>query len=158
MTGLGPGAGGDALSVGRGAPTSRSCWRASTAGGKPTGGHRPARAVGKVRRAAARQGLAVDQLPDYGTDRLDQVVLSRPGPQPAPEQLGEENDSGPAEADDQDAGSAPPPRSAAGEGEAATRTGGPDHGRPTVSGNTFNGPTALVIGDHTRQHNRFGSP
>ncbi|MFF4421048.1 hypothetical protein ACFY04_09715 [Streptomyces sp. NPDC001549] len=134
------------------------------AGGKPAGGHRPACAVGKVRRAAAREGLAVDQSPDTGTDRLDELVLSRPGPQPgrqpAPEQLGEENHSGPAEADGQDAGSAPPPppRPAAGKGEAATRTGGPDHGGPAVSGNTFNGPTALVIGDHPRQHNRFASP
>ncbi|MCX4524183.1 MULTISPECIES: hypothetical protein [unclassified Streptomyces] len=56
------------------------------------------------------------------------MAPSRPGLQPAPEHLGEENDSGPAEADDQDAG------------------------------NTFNKPTALVIGDHTRQHNRIGSP
>lgn len=127
-------------------------------GAEPAGGHRPAWAVDTVRRATAREGLPVDRSPDTGTDRPDGVVRSRPGPRPAAERLGEENDSGQAEADDQDAGSAPSSWPAAGKGEAATRPCGPHHGGPTVSGNTFDGPTALAIGDHTRQHNLFGSP
>ncbi|MEV7124003.1 NACHT domain-containing protein [Kitasatospora griseola] len=119
------------------------------AGGEPAGGHRHAWAVGKVRRAEAREEPAVDQVPE----RLGEEAGS--GPAEVAWRTPRTLEPAPAKAAEQGTGSAQPSRPDADEGEAAARTAGPDRGRSTVSGNTFNGPTASVIGDNGVQNNYF---
>ncbi|OKI07083.1 hypothetical protein AMK13_16015 [Streptomyces sp. CB02056] len=126
-------------------------------------------AVRKARRVAGRMDAEVDQALDAGMDRLHEVVVSRLDDEPALDWMTEEADAGLTEptphtrrqlerslgtAAAQDAAFAATLRQAV----EALHAADPGHGGPALSGNTFNGPTAIVMGDHGRQDNHFGSP
>ncbi|MFB7475201.1 hypothetical protein [Kitasatospora sp. NPDC056184] len=130
-------------------------------------------AVGKARRVAGRVDAEVDQALDAGMDHLHEVVVSRLGAdEPALERIREEAGSGLAEptartreqlelaleqAAARDTGFAAALRLAVEAVAAGARAAaGAGRGGEAVSGNTFNGPTALVVGDHARQDNHFG--
>ncbi|MBD0671372.1 chromosome partitioning protein [Streptomyces sp. CBMA156] len=130
-------------------------------------------AVGKAKRVAGRVDEEVDGALDAGMDRLHDVVLTRLGTEPALERMVEEAGSGLEEptartrqrlelaledAAENDTDFAGTLRQAVEEVEAVKAAVDPGHGGPTVSGNTFNGPTAVMLGDHGRQDNHFGSP
>ncbi|MET8545369.1 hypothetical protein ABZW03_32740 [Kitasatospora sp. NPDC004799] len=125
-------------------------------------------AVRKARRVAGRMDAEVDQALDAGMDRLHEVVVSRLDAEPALEWLTEEADDGLPEptrntrrqleralgdAAAQDTAFAGELRQAV----EAVRAADPGRPGPTLSGNTFNGPTAVQLGDHGRQDNHFGS-
>lgn len=119
-------------------------------------------AVRKARRVAGRIDDEVDHVLDARMDHLHEVVVTRLGTDPALEQTLAEAQSEQSElsartrlrlqlaleeAADQDP-------SFAAELESAVTQVGATH---TVSGNTFNGPTAFQLGEHNTQHNTFGS-
>ncbi|MFJ7911173.1 hypothetical protein [Kitasatospora sp. NPDC096204] len=129
-------------------------------------------AVRKAKRVAGRVDTEVDQALDAGMDRLHEVVAVRLGTDPALERMIEEADSGLPEPTDRtrqrlrlaleeaaenDTGFAGTLREAVAEVQAAEAAAGPAHGGNTMTGNTFHGPTAIAVGDHSRQENHFGS-
>ncbi|SEO98873.1 hypothetical protein SAMN05216267_10657 [Actinacidiphila rubida] len=127
-------------------------------------------AVRKARRVAGRADAEVDEALDAGMDRLHEVVAARLGGDPALERAeAEAGVDGPGltdrtrlrlrlaleEAAEQDPAFQRELAEAVARIQAASQAAGP--GARAVYGNTFNGPTALQIGDHTTQTNTFGA-
>ncbi|MFE6053976.1 hypothetical protein ACFQ6N_24760 [Kitasatospora sp. NPDC056446] len=127
--------------------------------------------VGKVGRVADRADGEVDRALDAGMDRLHTLVSGRIGADPALERAEQEAAAGQDEPSErtrrrlvdslEDAAERDPAFGRAlqdlvDELRASDRSPRPAGG-PTVSGNTFNGPTAFQVGDHNRQHNKFGN-
>ncbi|MFJ1561545.1 hypothetical protein [Streptomyces mirabilis] len=123
-------------------------------------------AVGKARRVAGRADAEVDHALDAGMDRLHDVVASRLGSDPALERVVQEADSGMEEptertrrrlelaledAAERDTVFAEALRQAVDYVQAVSRAAGPGGGNVT-----YNGPTAVMNGDHNEQHNVFG--
>ena len=128
-------------------------------------------AMRKARRVAGRTDAEVDRALDAGMDRLHEVVASRLGSDPALERVVEEAALGMEEptertrqrlelaledAAERDTVFAEALRQAVDQLHAVSRAVGANLGGNLVSGNTFNGPTAVVNGDRSRQDNYFG--
>jgi hypothetical protein len=124
-------------------------------------------AVRKARRVAGRADAEVDRGLDAGMDRLHDLISAKLGQDPALERVQGEADAGAEELSDRtrrrltdsleeaaerDEAFASALQQAVEELEAAAGTGAVG----SVSGNTFNGPTAFQVGNHNRQDNRFG--
>ncbi|MGW3178820.1 hypothetical protein ACWDD9_06125 [Kitasatospora sp. NPDC001119] len=129
-------------------------------------------AVRKARRVSGRMDAEVDHALDAGMDRLHEVVAVRLGADPALERMIQEADSGLTEPTDRtrqrlrlaleeavedDTGFAGTLREAVAEVQAAEAAADPGRGGNTMTGNTFHGSTAIVVGDHGHQENRFGA-
>ena len=128
-------------------------------------------AVRKARRVAGRADAEVDQALEAGMDRLHDVVVSRLGSEPALERVIQEAASDLAEptqrtrqrlqlaledAAEHDTVFAEALRQAVEQVRTLPDASDPHIGKQIMSESTFNGPTALMIGDDNRQNNRFG--
>ena len=133
-------------------------------------GYAIAWAVRKARRVAGQADAEVDQVLDAGMDRVHEVIAARLGTDPALEQAMTEAASGPQEVTDrtrtrlqlalekqaeQDPAFTKALQEAVASVQAAASEAAP--GARAVYGNTFNGPTAFMAGDHNRQDVRFGT-
>ncbi|MBD0670211.1 chromosome partitioning protein [Streptomyces sp. CBMA156] len=129
-------------------------------------------AVRKAKRVAGRMDTEVDLTLDAGMDRLHRVVAARLGTDPALERMIEEAGSGTPEPTDRtrqrlqlaleeavenDTGFAEALREAVAEVRSAESAAGAGPTGNTASGNTFHGPAAISMGDHSRQENHFGA-
>ncbi|MFD4656320.1 hypothetical protein ACFWP2_11905 [Kitasatospora sp. NPDC058444] len=129
-------------------------------------------AARKAKRVAGRADAEVDQALDAGMDRLHEVVAARLGADPALELMVEEAESGLAEptgrtrqrlqlaleeATESDPGFAGMLQTAVAEVREAEAAAAPARGGNTMTGNTFHGPTAITVGDHSHQENHFGA-
>ena len=128
-------------------------------------------AVRKSKRVAGRADAEVDRGLDAGMDRLHELVSRKLGPDPALERALEEAESGQeepsertrnrltaslADAAERDLDFAEALAASVAELQTAAPLSAPV-GSGAVSGNTFSGPTAVQIGHHNRQENRFGA-